>query len=391
MRRRTLPWVTLCGSLLAACGSSSNTSFAPMDAASDLGAAEAAVDASLDADALADRAQPVDTHLEDPDVNDPPGGATLVYALTSVQFDADQTPPGSRAMHGFNLDGRYSSSRRADMTYDDCNHGDFFSALDPDQNMGPCTAGTSGGGAGCGGGVDNQLPALLTTIASLGTGADVGMALNSSIANGALAIVLRIDDVDGEVGPTLDDPYVTVNLYPVAHPNFRDCAMLGTPGLEYAIDNRSLTTPGDLDAPRVQLIGRITHGRLRVQQPRAAAAMGLPFPLTFAGAKVSLTVFQPRLGVDLTADGGEAGNLGGFARFADIVTTIAGLGSLPIDEAAARTLLQGFVDVATPLGATEPSCEFPEGGISLGFGLRAARATIAATPVNAGAPGTCGN
>ena len=53
---------------------------------------------------------------------------------------------------------------------------------------------------------------------AVGTGADVGMALNSSIANGALAIVLRIDDVDGEVGPTLDDPYVTVNLYPVAHP-----------------------------------------------------------------------------------------------------------------------------------------------------------------------------
>lgn len=378
----------LCGSLLAACGSGT-TLFSPADAAVDA-PPDAAADAPLDAADAADVAKPLDTG-EDPDVVDPPGGASLVYALTAVQFDADQQPPGTRGMHGFNLDGRFSSSRRAEMMYDDCNHGDFFSTLDPEQNRGACTEGSAGGGASCGGGVDNQLPALLTTISAIGTGADVGASINNAIASGSIAIVLRIDDVDGAVGPTLDDPRVTVNLYPLSHPNFVDCDALGTPGLEYAVDNRSLSRPGDLDAPRVQLVGRITHGRLRVAPPREATSMGLPFPLLFNGLKVNLTVFQPRLSVDLTGDRGEAGNLGGFARFADVITAVTSIGTLPVDETTIRSLLQGFVDVSTPLGAAEPSCEFPEGGISLGFGLRAVRATLAPMAVDGPRGGACGS
>ncbi len=147
-------------------------------------------------------------------------GATYDYVINRLLLDEGAEPPATRGFYGFNLDGRTSPSTTAQQQAADCSHGDYFSVVDSDQNMGTCAAGSAGGGMGCRGGVDNQLPNVAQTIQQFQPDLDVQGTINEQISDGGFLIVVRVTDVNGTLGPTLNDPSVRVLVYPYAFANF---------------------------------------------------------------------------------------------------------------------------------------------------------------------------
>lgn len=327
------------------------------------------------------------------------GGMTYDYVISALSLDMDQMPNGTRGMAGFNLDGRYSPVRMRDLVDQDCNHGDFFSTLDPDQNMagGACAAGTASGGTACHGGVDNQLPSIVTTINGLLMNRfDVPALLGEQISGGSLNIILRIEGVNGTLGPNLNDPSVTLRVYPFAHPTFTNCANIGMPGQMYAIDNRSLNTPNDLSSAKLTYQGSIVNGRLQVTPPMGMNAMpnfSIPLP-PIMGANLQLDLYNTQMRFSLeSADTGSGGNLGGFILLRDLSRAISMFQGLPIDPTTIQNILTGFVDVATPVGGATASCGGPgsdQGGIGVGLGFVSKRVVLAPMSVAAAADGTCG-
>jgi hypothetical protein len=219
---------------------------------------------------------------------------TYDYVINRLLLD-EGAEPGvtTRAFYGFNLDGRNSPSRTASQQAADCSHGDYFSTVDPDQNMGTCTAGMAGGGAACQGGVDNQLPNVAQTIMQFQASLNVQNTLNEQVDTGKFLIMVRISGVNGTLGPALNDPAVEVSVYPYAYAAFPNCANIQMANQMYQIDNRSLTTPGDLSSARLKFQGSIVNGRLRVNPPAANPTMpNFSIPLSLQAISLVIPVFN---------------------------------------------------------------------------------------------------
>lgn len=338
-----------------------------------------------------------DVPAVEPDV--PPTRSTVYeYVITGVALDNLQMPNGTRGMSGFNLDGRYSPQRTRDLQEFDCDHGDFFSALDPDQNMvgGACTEGASAGGATCHGGVDNQFPELVTTFNGLlPSRVDLAANYRDRIRAGRWSVALRVEGVDGAPGPSLDDPDVTLRVYPVAHPLFADCARIGTAGQRYAVDASTVRAAGDLTSARLSFPARIVGGRLLVDAPtRMASAPDFALSVPWSdGEPAQFPLYNTQLRFDLVGGVGTRGNLGGFMLLRDLLRLVSTLPSLPIDATTLQGIFAGFVDVATPIGADTASCGGRgsiEGGIGIGVGFEVTRVTLASTAVTGAPAGQCG-
>lgn len=316
-------------------------------------------------------------------------GATYDYVINRLLLDEGAEPPATRGFYGFNLDGRTSPSTTAQQQAADCSHGDYFSVVDSDQNMGTCAAGSAGGGMGCRGGVDNQLPNVAQTIQQFQPDLDVQGTINEQISDGGFLIVVRVTDVNGTLGPTLNDPSVRVLVYPYAFANFPNCANIQMPGQSYTIDNRSLNTAGDLSSAKLQFTGSIVNGRLRVAPPPASGANTPNFsiPLSIMDMTLNLDLFQTQLRFDLRATEGTNGNLGGYLKQTTLITALTTIPALMQFRDAAAPLIQGFVDIAT---GTPASCDNPEGGIGVGLGFTARSATLSPMGAAAGTPGNCG-
>ncbi len=79
---------------------------------------------------------------------EPDGGSSSYdYVINRFSLDEGSEAPGTRGYYGFNLDERYSPAATASQQRNDCSHGDYFSVVDPDQNMGTCASGAVGGGS----------------------------------------------------------------------------------------------------------------------------------------------------------------------------------------------------------------------------------------------------
>jgi len=314
-------------------------------------------------------------------------GATYDYVINRLLLDEGAEPPAMRPFYGFNLDGRNSPSTTAQQQAVDCSHGDYFSVVDADQNMGTCAAGSAGGGMGCRGGVDNQLPNVAQTIQQFQPSLDVQGTLNEQVTEGRFLIVVRVTDVNGTLGPTLNDPSVNVLVYPYAFANFANCANIQMPNQSYTIDNRSLTAAGDLSTARLRFTGSIVNGRLRVAPPAASGANTPNFsiPLSLMGMTLNLDLFQTQLRFNL-ADG-SMGNLGGYLKQTTLITALTTIPALMQFRDAAAPLIQGFVDIAT---GTPVSCDNPEGGIGVGLGFTTRPITLTAMGAAAGTAGNCG-
>ncbi len=275
--------------------------------------------------------------------------------------------------------GRFTPSATSAQAADDCSHGDYFSTVDPDQNRGSCAA-----GQGCQGGVDNQYPIVARTFEAFQSQLGVQSCLSRRSSQGRGLILIRVADVDGPLGPDLDDPQVTVSLYPDALPLFAECSAIAQSGQPYAVDDLHLTIPGDPGSARLRFGGSIVRGRLRVAAPATSA---LPFALGIGGTS-RLRAFQLR--VSLTETDGTRGNLGGHVDQTELIETFLALPRLAAFRDAAGPLIQGFVDIATPNTDGTRSCDSPQGGIGIGAGFEAVRARITAT-TSSPVDGMCGS
>lgn len=316
---------------------------------------------------------------------------TWVYAITALTIDsalggaAPNPMTHAQGVAGFNLDGRTTGP--ASGAPADCAHGDFFSALDPDQDLGSCVPGQPRGGSTCVGGVDNQLPELASIFSGFGT--DLRASMLDDVAQGRTAIVLRVTDVNGVPGPALDDPAVGVQVYPVARPLFASCASIGAPGLPYAVDDASLTTPGDLSSARLSYTGRIVRGRLLVDPPSDPTRAVFPFTMTVMASPLTFSLQAAQVRLSMTPDRATGGNLGGYTPLAAIVAQLRPLLPAGIPEATVTTVLQSLVDVQLPAGDSM-GCVAPNGGVSMGLGFTASRAALSATTVRGPMTGACG-
>lgn len=324
---------------------------------------------------------------------------TYDYVITQLSVDGNQTPSATaRPVFGFNLDNQRSPVTRPPEGPPHCAHGDYTSALDQDQNGDangrPCMAGS----AGCTGGVDNQLPAVVDALGQFMAGLDVGMLLNGQINEGGLILLARVSDVNGPLGPTLCDDNVTIRMY-VGYPLFSNCANVQMPNQMYAIAASSLMNPMDPNSALIQFRGSIVNGRLRVTpQVGMSDRPSLSIPLPISGVMgLSLDLYNTQLRVTMNADGsGSDGNLGGFILKRDLLVALGRVPQLMPFLAAAAPLLDGFVDISTPVGAMGALCTGmgasgrEEGGIGLGLGFRTARAQISPMVLANRMSGTCG-
>lgn len=324
---------------------------------------------------------------------------TYDYVITGITVDqglnaagmpngmAPDTARHTQGVAGFNLDGRFSGPMGP--AAEDCAHGDYFSTTDPDQNMGTCTAGMARGGAMCTGGVDNQLPAIAETVSGFGT--DIRMTLRDQVSQGKIAILIRVSDVNGTPGPTLNDSSVQVKVYPVGHPNFASCSNIGMAGQRYVVNTRSLMMGStSLDNSLVSFNGRIENGRLKLMPPAGATMPNFTFNLPIMNMNIPLSLYQTQLRVTLGPDMGTAGALGGYVPLRDLSSMLATLLPAGIPPSTVQTVLMSLVDVQVPMG-NAMGCTAPNGGISLGLGFTVSRAVIDPMPVSAAPMGMCGS
>jgi hypothetical protein len=313
---------------------------------------------------------------------------TYDYVINRFIIDPAIEPPGDVGIHGFNLDGRYSPSPAALQLPTDCDHGDNFSVLDPDQNTGACHDRNTGGGPSCGGGVDNQLPHVANVLRQARK-LDLQRALDDEMRRGRGLMILRVSGVDRDIGPGFNDPSVIVALYPYVVPTFADCADVARPRQRYTVDDRALYTPGDLSTARLTFFGSIVDGRLRVNPAAGDAAPRFRLAIPIANALTTFDLRETRLRVTLGEAEATSGNLGGYVPQDELFDALDPLLPHMMHVDALRPLIQGFTDVAT--GTSTPSCVHPSGGIGMGLGFTAVRAVVAPTTVSGPVSGVCGS
>ena len=295
----------------------------------------------------------------------PTTGRTYDFAITSLSID-DNTS-ATMPHTGFNLDGRYSA---APLQPADCDHRDFFSATDPDQNENGCTGGT----ATCKGGIDNQLPELAGAAMML---VDLRTQLRTSVQAGTVALLVRLENVND----LNNDSSVDVTIFQ-GRPMFASCSNIGMANQPYAIDSTSFTT--GTTTPRFRFAGSIVNGRLRLTPSSAGNMFTLPLP-AIMGVSLSLNLYNTSIRVSVTDTAGTNGNLGGYVLRSDLLNALAGIPQAAMYRTVIEGLISGLVDVQTMM-----SCDAPNGGIGMGLGFTLTKATIQAAPVTGAQSGMCG-
>lgn len=336
-----------------------------------------------------------------------------VLALSSVVIDTTDDP--TVPVFGFNLDGLSSIATEEQ----DCSKQDSPSALDLDQNArylvvgGPVVPSAVCGESpqrleclydrrdpfgACRGGVDNQAPIganAIDTIAASGPGG-VRAALASHFANQRGTVLVRVAGVDGDPGPTLEDPDIEVQIA-AAVPAFSDgCTAAGT-NREYALLRSSLRAGGaSLRDALFSVPGRIRAGRVEIA---ADAATTLRFdigtlaqlrPLGFGPGAPAMHAAHLRF--DLGADGsGSRGNFGAFVLGSELVrTAVSVFEGVGFTEDQFAAVIGGLIDVQVDgvCATTSPMLRY--GGFGVGYGMTFVPARVATPPVvDAPAPGTC--
>lgn len=323
----------------------------------------------------------------------PPLPRTFTYVISSITLDEARTGSSLNpavekwGVTGFNLDGLTSTPADVSTRDTACFHADYFSALDPDQNLGVCIEGFERGGADCSGGVDNQLPELARILGGFHT--DLRASLNNDLHSGLVAILVRVSEVDGTPGPTLNDNSVRVHVYPIARPMFANCVLMGTPGQAFAVDDASLRTPGDIDSARLFYEGSIANGRLRVTRPTDPSRAPFLLRLPVMGEALQLPLLATEIRFDLLPDRGTRGNLGGYVRLESLAASFSAHLPAGIPSATVQSVFQSLVDVQDPAGSPA-GCVAPNGGVSVGFGFDAVRAILAPETVHRPQAGMCG-
>ena len=325
-------------------------------------------------------------------VTAPPREFTYVLNALSVDMSEDPAMPHT----GFNLDNLFSNGMGAM----DCQHEDYFSTIDTDQNCmmpaatGACPAGAMNTGCmasnnmgACRGGVDNQLPVLASTIEAVAS-MDVRALITNQINSSGIVLLVRLSDVNGDLGPTLNDDSVVVRLY-VGYPTFTSGCTSVMADREYQVARSSLRTGGTtLDDAKFEFRGSIVNGRLRVQ---SMAPFPLPLPEVM-GVSLQLDLQNALLRADLAADNTAArGNLGGGVLGQQVVDTVAR--AFPQFLSTVQAAISGLIDIQQAgVCADRMSNPARYGAIGLGLGFTTVKARIStATPIaDRAMPGACG-
>lgn len=321
----------------------------------------------------------------------PLGPQTYDYVINHILFD-EGAEPGvtTRAFYGFNIDGRYSPSTTAQQQAVDASHGDYFSTVDPDQNTGTCMAGFPGGGQRCRGGVDNQLPNVVQTIQQFRASLNVQELTNNAINSGHGIIAIRLTDVDGRLGPTLNDPEINAYVYHV-YPAFVNCENIQQGNQIYTVDNDSLEIPNDITSARFHFNGRIDHGRVIINSVRNQERPNFPlsiFDFSLMGMPINLPLYNAQFRFNPGETEATGGNLGGYIRQTDFITALTTIPALVKFRDAAVPLIQGFVDI--PTGYPSASADAPNGGIGIGMGFSMKIAQLTQVTTDVAPYGVCG-
>ncbi|MDP3278489.1 MAG: hypothetical protein Q8Q09_25085 [Deltaproteobacteria bacterium] len=321
---------------------------------------------------------------------------TLTYVISTL--DVDPTPADSNtAIAGFNLDGLFTDEDGT--TPRSCGKPDNPSMLDRDQNCptamvgadGRCATAGCAPGAGCRGGVDNQLPAVADAIeaaASAQFPMGVRPLIREQFTTNKISLVIRVTGVNN----LENDDAVMVKVYN-AYPTFSDGCNAVTSGREYAIAADAVTG-GNIEMPTIPAFeGRIVAGRLVISRP---GQFPLPLP-EIMGARIMLTLTNAQLRLNITEDRGTGGNLGGMFNGSQLLTVVQRLA--PEFSMQVTSLIGGFVDIEEPIptpgsmaGVCSDRMSMPPrfGNIGVGLRFETVRATVAAAPAAARGVGTCG-
>jgi hypothetical protein len=301
---------------------------------------------------------------------------TYDYVVNSLSID-DST--SAMMPHtGFNLDGRFSPTAMRDRMPLDCDHGDFFSAIDSDQNGDAQGMPCMGGAAGCRGGVDNQLPELAGAAMML---INIRESIRTQVSSGALSLIVRVSGVSS----LMNDSSVRVQIFQ-GRPMFPACTSIGMVNQPYALDSSSSTYNG---GQGTSFMGSIVNGRLRVT-PGGGGTFNLPLP-PIMGRSISVPLSNAQIRVSLTENNGTNGNLGGAVNRTDILNALVAIPQAMMFRSVIESLINGLVDTATPVGGMGGSCEGMAGAIGMGLGLTMVKANVQATPVMGAQAGMCGS
>ncbi len=287
----------------------------------------------------------------------------LITRLTIDDSDAVEMPHT-----GFDLDGLASGPTSAE----GCNHEDFFSDRDLDQNHPPgCAIGTPG----CRGGVDNQYPTMINSLQAAVMNMDLRMELQSSINAGRTLYVLAAYGIDSRTS----DTDVTLALL-VVRGVARNCSGPLAPGAEFVVESRSYVG-GDPARPAWTAQARIMAGRLQTILPFDA-----PFPAPAVDPSRTLGSFREfaasrtRIALDFDTNGTgiRQGNWGAVLDFTEVLDAWG----LPDYRSASIAVLSGVVDLRRPcqlscVDRTNAVATF--GDISAAMGFEGLRATIVQT------------
>ncbi len=325
------------------------------------------------------------TGLRVPDVEQPcPLPCCGTTDLVIDQLMIDESDAVEVPHTGMNLDGLFSGPTESE----GCNHQDFFSATDLDQNRpSGCFPGRPGMWVpGCLGGVDNSLPTIVNSIEAATMRPGVRIALQTQVRTSRRIILVRVS----APGDAMVNSRVRVTVV-AGFATFRDCNVAFAGDAEYAIDRRSLRAGGaGLSDATFSFDARIVAGRT-VETGFYAAAFTAPLAALSPGID-DLPMHTARLRLTLDATGAHDGVLAGVVPGNAWVDAIAI--RAPDFRAAIEAILAGVVDIREPgmtacVERTVPG--MPRfGGISVGYGFHAIRARISDRVLDAPLAGMCG-
>ncbi len=303
-----------------------------------------------------------------------PGGRTYDYVVRTMTIDDNDSVEVAHT--GFNVDGLFSGP----MDADGCNHPDFFSLHDRDQHR---PSGCAMGGAGCVGGVDNQLPTIINSLEAAVMRTDLRLLLRLQIPS-IVVLLIRVADVND----ISNDASVHVRIWR-GYPEFADCSAAFSGNAEYSVSSASLRMGGtniDTDAT-FGFPGSIVDGRLIVTTRTGVFRLPLP---EIMGVQINLDLNQTQVGLSLSPDGmtGTNGDIGGWLAGNSLLAGVSG-----DFVSAVAAMIAPLVDVRLPgmsvcVDRTMGTPRF--GGISMGIGISTVRANIRPNAAASRTRGMCG-
>lgn len=248
-------------------------------------------------------------------------------------------------------------------------------------------------GAGCVGGVDNQLPNILDAFGTtLPMRFPDGMrpVMKAEVRWGRHPLLLVVSGVESFE----NDPEVELSIYDAVPTFSRDCGS-AIPDREYAIVAESVVAADVQRSIYGKFQGSISAGRLR--------SRGLGFPLYWPADTLGLpprSVLQnARINMDLRDSGGRRGNVGGYVSGDSVIESLVAGFSGRLVRTQIEGILGGFVDIQCPVptastmmsGTCVNRMVTPTrfGNIGMGFGISVVRARLAPMLATGRPPEVC--